>query len=166
MEYYGVPEELIKKGVLELYEDDSDELVPAVKNYNEYAKECRIKYKEVRQTGEAFYIMSPALVALIMFLESIYFMNYWNLLAIWLAGFIWFGVKKRNMIVASVFTLPLFFITPVFLIVTAFDAVLAYRYKKLDEPLRGIPTYPVFNTIDIVYRRGKRTQFHDADERM
>lgn len=166
MEYCGVPAELIQKGVLELYEDDSEELVPVIKNYNEHAKECRIKYNEVRQTGAAFYIMSPALIALIMFLDNNSFMNYWLNLAVWLSGFIWFGVKKRNMMAAAAFTLPLFFITSVFLIVTAFDAVLAYRYKKLDEPLRGNPTYPVFNTIDIVYRRGKRSQFHDADERM
>ncbi len=163
MEYCGVPAELIQKGVLELYEDDSEELVPAIKNYNEHAKECRIKYKEVRQTSAAFYIMSPALVALIAyFFRS----GYMIILAVWLAGFIWFGVKKRNMSVAAAFTLPLFFITPIFLIVTAFDAVLAYRYKKLDEPLRGNPAYPVFNTIDIVYRRGKRSQFLNADERM
>lgn len=164
--YYGVPEELIQKGILELYEDDSDELIPAIKNYNEHAKECRIKYKEVNQTCSAFYIVTPVLIALIMFLDNNSFMNYWLNLAVWLAGFIWFGVKKRNMMASAALTLPLFFITPIFLIVTAFDAVLAYRYKKLDEPLRSNPTYPLFTTIDIKYRRGKRSQFHDADERL
>lgn len=172
MKYYlGVPEELIQKGVLELYEDDSEELVPAVKSYNDNERACRVKYIEVEQTIKSFYIMSPVFVVILTFLGTDVFSGSKKLLSIaflviWLLSYLWFALKKRNILFCTVFTLPLLYISLLFFVVIAFEGILTYRYEKLDRPMRDDPTYPVFVTIDIKYRRGKRSQLHDAGERL
>ena len=174
MNYFmGVPEDMIQSGIAELYEDDDDSIVAAIEKYNDFETNCRIDYRKSEKIVVRYCVMTPVLVIFLTVINSPYIFgsNNRTILAgifyvAWLITFIAFGILKRKLLLSSLFTVPLIYLDWMFLAVAAIDVMIAYLYEKIDKPLRDSPTYPQFRTIDIKYRRGKRTEYHDPMERM
>lgn len=174
MNYFmGVPEDMIQSGIAELYEDDDDSLAAAIEKYNDYEANCRIDYKKSERIVVRYCIITPILVILLTIINAAYIFGSNNRIipagffyVAWLITFIVFGILKRNLLLSSLFTIPLIYLDWMFLAVVAIDAMIAFLYEKIDKPLRDNPTYPQFRTIDIKYRRGKRSEYHNPMERL
>ncbi len=173
MNYFmGVPEDMIQSGFAEFYEDDDDTLIQAIQKYNDYETDCRIEYKLAERIIAQYCVINPILVIIIVILNAEYifkglFINILAvaLLAVWAAVYFGFVLFKRRMLIGTLFTLPLVYLDLTFLTLAVFNAFLTFLYDKLDRPLRDNPTYPQFRKIDVKYRRGKRSEYHDPRAR-
>lgn len=166
----GVPENAIQSGILELYEDDDDTLVDAVRKFNDYETDCRIDYKKAEGIFVKFCAANPLLAIIFTLVNFNYIFT--NkvltiiLLASWVIVYFVFVLFNRLLIIGTVATAALALLDLTFLLFFVLDAFITVLYEKLDHPLRKNPTYPRFNKIDIKYRRGKRSEYHDPRDRL
>lgn len=171
MNYFmGVPEDVIQSGILELYEDDDDTLVNAVRNFNNYETDCRIDHNKAESIFGKFCVMNLILMLIIILCKADnIFVNKAlaiTLLAGWVVVFFVFVLFRRQLILGAAFTAPLVLLDIMFLLFFILNALITFLYERLDRPMRDNPAYPRFSTVDIIYRRGKRAEFHDPSDRL
>lgn len=166
----GVPEDVIQSGILELYEDDDDTLVDAVRNFNNYETNCRIDHKKAESIFWKFCVINPILLSIITILKADHmFTNIalaFTLLAGWGLVHFYFVLFKRQLILGTAVTALLALLDITFILFFVLSALVMFLYERLDRPTRNNPAYPRFSTVDIIYRRGKRAEFHDPGDRL
>lgn len=166
----GVPEDVIQSGILELYDDDDDTLADAVKKFNNYETDCRIDHKRAESIHFKFCVINLILMPIIILCKADnIFANKAlaiTLLAGWVVVFFAFVLLRRQLILGAAVTAPLALLDIMFILFFVLNALITFLYEKLERPIRGNPAYPRFSTVDIIYRRGKRAEFHDPRDRL
>lgn len=153
-----LPEEILKKGRITIYNDTPFEVVQAANEYNEHLQKCRKKAKFVEEIEFGYLVMNLILGLCLgaLFAETALEMPFVSIpiMLLNVFAYIFFGVIKRNLLVCTVCTTLFVFVSILYFILVTADFVLFFMHRHITEELKKEPGYPVFAEFQVHYARG------------
>lgn len=151
-----IDEEIIKNGYFAVWLDTDEDKVKDIKAYNDRMGQLRIKKKALEEI-EFGYILINLLI-----IVGVVSANFGEVfekpvmsVVILLFGIVFyaiFAILKCNFFISTIFTIPLIFLSPIFVILFAADIVLCFLHKHYVDFLKKQTGYPLFNDIELMYK--------------
>ena len=151
-----IPEEIIRKGRINIYPDEDRELLNSVYLYNEHMSECRIKKHSAGIPVKIIMIAEPLLsLGLSALLQRAFFDNIVNILLMLIlaAVYVYFILIHTNLWAVTAASVPFILISPVYIVLVAVNLLLTIIHCSIIYPLRAEQGYPMFNDIEIHFER-------------
>ena len=151
----SVPEEIIKKGIVTIYNDTPPALVRDIDAYNKRAVELRVGMKHVRELRFGYKIFSALTVFSLCFAkpETVFERPVLAVcfLCIYAVLFVLFACVKNEFFLSTAAAALLLPLDLTFAILLAADAVLYVLHERIHWPLKQEPGYPEFFPIHTHY---------------
>ena len=157
-----IPQEIIDSRIFEPSAETDKELLMSIALYNSRMNDNRIKMRKLTFFGSVILslniIMLISVGALGMKIGGKFLISpriEWletAVLLLFIAGYIYFGLRKRNFIALTLFSAPLVLMDARCIFITAANVVLTVVYTLKITKLRGISGYPQFHAIKIIQK--------------
>ena len=156
----NIPDEVIKKGSITIYDDSDTKIIKEIDEYNKCMLDCRIKMNHMDETKFGYNVLNPLIIFVLCLGGLIKGFSHpvlaIVLLVVYPIIFINFALIKKDFVVSTIATALFLILDWKFLILLIADIVLLWMYSNMNNQIKNQPTYPVFNDIQVRYKRGRR----------
>jgi hypothetical protein len=153
----NIPDEIIKKGSIIIYNDSDREIIKDIDEYNKYMGDCRIKMKRVDEIKFGYIALNPLVISAMIAAEAASVFSHPVLAIVLLAAysiiFVIFTLFKDNLVVSTIATVLLLILDLRFAILLIADIVLLVIHDYIEKPLKSQLSYPIFSDINVRYER-------------
>lgn len=152
-----IPQEIFESGVCTVCPETDPELVLSVEMYNERMRERRHQKRVLKMLESIFLSLNIVMVIILGLIPkgAVYIIQpriewlEWTALGVFAAGFLFFGLWKRNCIFVAALTLLLLIVDLRYAFVLVVDSALAFILEKKRNTLKSAQGYPYFKPIKI-----------------
>lgn len=154
-----IPQEVIDSRILTAYLNTDPELVISVENYNRKMENARKLMRSKIMLERIFLLLNIVLLIAVGIIGiktgGVFILNpraewlEYAALVLFVAAFFFFGVKKRNTIAVTAFSVPLIFMDLRCAAMIAVNVVLTVFHQKKLRDVRRREGYPYFTRIHI-----------------
>jgi hypothetical protein len=162
----NIPDEIIKKGSIVIYNDSDREIIKDIDEYNKHMGDCRIKMKRADEIKFGYTVLNP-LISVVLAAQAVSASSHpilaIILLAVYFTIFVIFTLYKCNLVVSTIAVVFLLILDLRFAILLIADIILLVMHNYLENPLKSESSYPVFSDINIRYERYSYNNCENTD---